>query len=89
MTKVIKTELFVGNIQPGARIRLLHQMVNKNSTWKPVEDNMPAGLEGTVVYVNTDGPPEFQQIGVRWDNGSHLNLLPEVDLFQIIPQERE
>lgn len=50
---------------------------------------MPAGLEGTVVYVNMDGPPEFQQIGVRWDNGSHLNLLPDVDLFQVIPQERE
>ena len=86
---MIKTELFVGNIQPGARIRLLHQMVNKNSTWKPVEDNMLAGLEGTVIYVNTEGPPELQQIGVKWDNGSHLNLLPEVDLFQVIPQEEK
>ena len=83
------TQLFVGEIQIGARVRLLHQMVNKNSMWKPVEDDMPAGLEGTVVYVNMDGPPEFRQIGVRWDNGSRLNLLPEVDMFQVIPPNTE
>lgn len=72
----------------GRRVRLLRDMTNPNSHWKPREDNMPAGLEGTVVYANFDGPKEWHQIGVRWDNGSMLNLLPEVDAFEILPETK-
>jgi hypothetical protein len=71
----------------GDRIKLLSPMTNHNSTWKPVEDGMPVGLEGTVTYVNFNGPREFHQISVRWDNGRSLSILPYHDQFRIIPGE--
>lgn len=36
----------------------------------------PAGTKGTVMYVDDMG-----QIGVHWDNGSALSLIPGVDSF--------
>lgn len=71
-------------VKVGDRIRLLSQMKNDNSKWMPVEDGMPAGLEGTVNYVSMEGPKEFHQIGVKWDNGRSLSILPGVDSYQII-----
>ena len=71
-------------VKVGDRIKLLSQMKNSNSKWMPVEDGMPAGLEGTVNYVSMDGPREFHQIGVKWDNGRSLSILPGVDSYQII-----
>lgn len=76
-------------LKVGRRVRLLKQLTNRNSSWKPVEENMTAGLEGTIVFSNLSGPPSFHQIGVRWDNGSHLNLLPYVDVFELIPLPEE
>lgn len=71
----------------GRRIRLLSKMVNPNSKWMPEEEGMPAGLEGTITYVNLSGPLEFQQIGVAWDNNRRLTLLPKVDLYAVLPEE--
>jgi hypothetical protein len=49
---------------------------------------MPAGLKGTIVYLSLEGPAEWHQIGVKWDNGRTLNILPGVDKFVVCkPQE--
>lgn len=39
-------------------------------------DAVPPGTTGTVVYVDDMG-----QIGMRWDNGCSLSLVPGVDRF--------
>jgi len=69
----------------GDRVRLLRDMTNPGSKVLPTEEGMPAGLEGTIVYVSLDGPRDWHQIGVKWDNGRTLNLLPGVDAFSVIP----
>lgn len=71
----------------GQRVKLLAPMVNPNSSWMPVEEGMPANLEGTITHVNFDGPREFHQICVRWDNGRGLALMPYSDLFVVLPNE--
>jgi hypothetical protein len=73
-------------IQPrdGQRIRLLAQMTNGNSSWLPVEDGMPGGLEGTVVGSSFVGPADFHQIYVRWDNGRSLSVMPYVDQYELL-----
>lgn len=72
----------------GKRVRLLAPMVNENSSWMPTEKGMAAGLEGTIVYISLDGPRDWHQIGVQWDNGRMLNLLPHTDKFEVIePKE--
>lgn len=68
----------------GKRVRLLAPMVNPNSKWMPVEKGMPVGLEGTIVSASLDGPDgDWRHYGVRWDNGSSLNLLLR-DKFEIL-----
>ncbi|MFR8237865.1 MAG: DUF4314 domain-containing protein [Dorea sp.] len=52
------------------------------------EAGMPQGLEGTVQYVDDAG-----QLGISWDNGRSLSLIPGVDSFhkkegQGHPEER-
>ena len=44
-------------------------------------DPLPIGATGTVVSL-TDGP--FGQIGVEWDNGRTLFLIPGVDKFEVV-----
>lgn len=39
-------------------------------------DAVPPGTTGTVAYVDDMG-----QIGMRWDNGRSLSLVPGVDRF--------
>ena len=43
---------------------------------------VPPGTRGTVVYVDDMG-----QIGMRWDNGQTLSLIPGEDSFRILTQE--
>ncbi len=43
---------------------------------------VPPGTRGTVVYVDDMG-----QIGMRWDNGQSLSLIPGEDSFRILTQE--
>lgn len=64
----------------GQRVRLTGKMVNHDSTWMP-EENIPVGTEGTVVWASDGGP--HSNIGVRWDNGRSLALLPH-DQFEIL-----
>jgi hypothetical protein len=73
----------------GKRVRLLAPMVNENSSWMPTEKGMAAGLEGTIVYLSLDGPKDWHQIGVQWDNGRTLNLLPHTDKFEVFEPEKE
>ena len=58
---------------PGTRIKLIH-----------MEDQyaVPAGTRGSVRYVDDAG-----QIGVAWDNGRSLSLIPGVDSFRKLTQQ--
>ena len=58
----------------GTRIELI-QMGNDP---RPV----PPGTRGTVVYVDDMG-----QIGMQWDNGRSLSLIPGEDSFRVLDQE--
>jgi hypothetical protein len=71
-------------VKVGDRIKLTAPLTNKNSTWMPVEEGMPAGLEGVVVHVNFEGPREWHQISVKWDNGRALGVMPYTDSYEVI-----
>ncbi len=43
---------------------------------------VPSGTRGTVTFVDDIG-----SIGVRWDNGQGLNLIPGVDSFRILTEQ--
>ena len=54
----------------------------------PVSDDypppgLPAGLEGTVDWVGSFTDQLTSQVGVRWDNGRKLILLPG-DRFEVV-----
>jgi hypothetical protein len=78
----------VAAYQVGQRVKLTAPMVNENSSWMPVEKDMPVGLEGTIRWLSLDGPREWHQISVSWDNGRSLNLIPGKDSFIVLPQEQ-
>ena len=59
---------------PGTRILLN----NMNDPYAPV----PAGTKGTVRYVDDAGG-----VGVAWDNGRSLSLIPGVDSFRKLTQQ--
>ena len=59
---------------PGTRI-VLSRM---NDPFSPVE----LGTRGTVRYVDDAG-----QVGVAWDNGRSLSLIPGVDSFRKLTQQ--
>ena len=59
---------------PGTRVVLS----NMNDPFSPVEP----GTRGTVRYVDDAG-----QVGVAWDNGRSLSLIPGVDSFQKLTQQ--
>jgi hypothetical protein len=71
----------------GQRVKLTGPMLNPNSDWMPIEKDMPVGLEGTIIAVNFEGPREWHQISVRWDNGRGLALLPGKDSFIVVTQK--
>lgn len=70
----------------GDRVRLTGPLVNPGSDWMPVEQDMPTGLEGTIVHIYTH-QEGFDQIKVNWDNGKGLGLFP-TDPFIVIPKEK-
>lgn len=43
---------------------------------------VPSGTRGTVVYVDDIG-----QIGMKWDNGSSLSLVPGEDNFRVLTSD--
>ena len=55
----------------GTRVRCYEM----NDDWNPV----PPGTEGTVFCVDDVG-----QIHVKWDNGSIIALIDDVDEFEIV-----
>lgn len=55
---------------PGMKIRLL-EMDDRQAP--------PPGTEGTVTGVDDIG-----SVMVTWDTGSHLNLMPDIDRYEII-----
>ena len=59
---------------PGSRI-LLFQMTDP---YAPV----PSGTRGTVRYVD-----DAEQLGVAWDNGRSLSLIPGEDSFRKLTQQ--
>ena len=59
---------------PGSRI-LLYQITDPYAP-------LPTGTRGTVRYVDDAG-----QVGVAWDNGRSLSLIPGVDSFRKLTQQ--
>lgn len=59
----------------GQRVRLIYMYG---------EPQMEPGLEGIVICEDDAG-----QLHVRWQNGSHLALNPEVDRFEYISEEEK
>ena len=43
---------------------------------------VPPGTRGTVNYID-----DYGQIGIDWDNGSSLSLIPTEDSFRVLNQE--
>ena len=70
----------------GKRIRLLSTMKNENSSWL-LEEDVPVGTEGTIVYTSILGSKDYDQIGVNWDNGRSLNIFPYSDHYEIFDGE--
>lgn len=67
-----KKEYYKKTYPKGTRIKIINLCNN--------EENYPAGLTGTVVYVD-----DALQIHVNWDNGGGIALLPEEgDIFAIV-----
>ena len=69
-----QVELTRQNYPPGTRI-VLNSM---NDPYAPVEP----GTRGTVRYVD-----DAAQVGVAWDNGRSLSLIPGVDSFRKLTQQ--
>ena len=69
-----QVEFIRKNYPPGTRVMLN----NMNDPYSPVEP----GTRGTVRYVDDAG-----QIGVAWDNGRSLSLIPGVDSFRKLTQQ--
>ena len=68
----LKIKVYKETYLQGMRVRL------NEMHGEPCE-RMYNGLEGTVQFVDDAG-----HIHVRWDSGSGLSLIPEVDKFEII-----
>lgn len=58
-------------------------MIDKGTTIRLIymhnEPQMASGLIGTVEFID-----DAKQIHVKWENGSSLALIPEVDKFEIL-----
>ena len=69
-----QVEFIRKNYPPGTRVMLN----NMNDPYSPVEP----GTRGTVRYVDDSG-----QLGVAWDNGRSLSLIPGEDSFRKLTQQ--
>lgn len=68
------TQRMKDNYPPGTRLEL----INMNDPYAPV----PSGTRGTVQYVDDIG-----QIGMKWDNGRSLSIVPGEDSFRRLTEE--
>lgn len=69
-----KAERYKQMYPKGTRIELIQM----GDDPRPV----PPGTRGTVAFVDDMG-----QIGIHWDNGSSLSLIPGEDSFRVLNQE--
>ena len=69
-----QVEFIRKNYPPGTRVMLN----NMDDPYSPVE----SGTRGTVRYVDDSG-----QLGVAWDNGRSLSLIPGEDRFRKLTQQ--
>ena len=69
-----KAERYKQMYPKGTRIELIRM----GDDPRPV----PPGTRGTVAFVDDMG-----QIGMHWDNGSSLSLIPGEDSFRVLNQE--
>jgi len=69
---------FVQSIKDRYPIGTRIELINMNDPFSPIE----SGTKGTVVYVDDIG-----QIGMKWDNGRSLSLIPGEDNFKKIKNE--
>ena len=69
-----KAEMYKQMYPKGTRIELIQM----GDDPRPV----PPGTRGTVAFVDDMG-----QIGMHWDNGSSLSLIPGEDSFRVLNQE--
>jgi hypothetical protein len=75
------------NLKQGQRIKLLSELVNENSSWKPKED-IPVGTMGTVVWPCDERcPVEMQSVGIAWDTGSRLGILPHDNVEVVLDEQ--
>lgn len=61
--------------RPGGRVKLLQPLDDPYSKLKE-------GDEGTISHID-----DMKTIHVKWDNGSTLGLIPEVDHYQILSED--
>ena len=61
------------NVQVGDRVELAEM----------TGEDLPRGLCGTVTFIANVIEGE-QDIGVKWDNGSNLNLIYPLDDFKVV-----
>lgn len=69
-------------IKKGDRLKLTGPILNKDSTWMPVEKDMPVGLEGQVLNVQQGYGHLY--IEMKWDNGRTLSLLESDSCYELI-----
>lgn len=69
-------------IKKGNRLKLTSPILNNDSTWMPIERDMPVGLEGTVIKVS-EGYGNLY-IEMEWDNGRTLSLLGSDSCYELI-----
>lgn len=67
-----------GRIEIGTRLKITGRMYDNPNP-------LPVGTEGTVDWLGQWVNEWTQQIGVTWNNGRRLMLLPH-DPFELIPQ---
>ena len=71
--RIARLSAFKDTYTPGTRVKLLEM---KDELYGP-----PVGSIGVVDFVD-----DMEQIHVRWETGSGLALIPDVDSFEILPE---
>lgn len=69
-------------IKKGDRLKLISPIINSDSTWMPIEKDMPVGLEGSVVDVSEAYGDVY--IAMKWDNGRTLSLFGSDKCYELI-----
>ena len=69
-------------IKKGDRLKLTGPIINSDSTWMPVEKDMPVVLEGSVTDVSNGYGHLY--IAMQWDNGRTLSLIDSDKCYELI-----